>query len=215
VSKSHSAAALTDRLANVERLHTFGILLLFFLSGVSALVYQICWQRVLFGSFGVDIQSVTIIVSSFMLGLGVGAIAGGALADRFPSRILLLFAASETFIALSGLASVRTLRTVSDVLMNLPVAAQVVVNFAILLIPTSLMGATLPMLVGYLARRGGSVGVSIGGLYFANTLGAATGCYVIGFLWFEHYELPAAVEAAAMMNFAVAILVTAIARRLR
>ena len=48
---------------------------LFFVSGVAALVYQVCWQRLLFSAFGVDIDSVTIIVSVFMLGLGLGALA--------------------------------------------------------------------------------------------------------------------------------------------
>lgn len=67
----------------------------FFLSGFAALVYQLAWQRLLFVMVGVDIESVTIIVSTFMLGLGLGAVLGGWLADRWPTRILLAFAYSR------------------------------------------------------------------------------------------------------------------------
>jgi xanthine/uracil permease len=49
----------------------------FFLSGAVALIYQVCWQRLLFAVVGVDIESVTPIVSAFMLGLGLGAALGG------------------------------------------------------------------------------------------------------------------------------------------
>ena len=53
------------------------LVLLFFVSGIAALIYQVCWQRLLFEAFGVDMESVTIIVSTFMLGLGLGALVGG------------------------------------------------------------------------------------------------------------------------------------------
>ena len=66
-----------------QRFQTHGrLVLLFFVSGIAALIYQVCWQRLLFQAFGVDIESVTIIVSTFMLGLGLGALAGGQLSDR-------------------------------------------------------------------------------------------------------------------------------------
>ena len=51
--------------------------LFFFLSGIPALIYQLIWQRALFAIFGSNIESVTLVVSSFMLGLGVGSLAGG------------------------------------------------------------------------------------------------------------------------------------------
>ena len=65
-----------------------GLVPLFFLSGIAALVYQVCWQRMLFVAFGVDIESVTIIVSTFMFGLGARALLGGELADRYPRSAL-------------------------------------------------------------------------------------------------------------------------------
>ena len=56
---------------------------IFFISGFSALIYQICWQRLLFTGFGIDLTSITVIVSVFMAGLGIGAFFGGRIADRF------------------------------------------------------------------------------------------------------------------------------------
>ena len=83
---------------------------LFFVSGVAALVYQVCWQRLLFAAFGVDIDSVTIIVSVFMLGLGLGALVGGDLADRRPAWALRFFAFAELGIGIFGLFSPGLIR---------------------------------------------------------------------------------------------------------
>jgi MFS family permease len=62
---------------------------LFFLSGFPALLYQIVWQRALFTLYGVNIESVTMIVTVFMLGLGMGSLAGGWLSSRPGIRLLL------------------------------------------------------------------------------------------------------------------------------
>ncbi len=176
----------------------------FFLSGAAALVYQIAWQRLLFTSFGVDIESVTIVVSTFMCGLGLGAIAGGALADRFQTRLLVLFALCELGIGLFGLVSVPLIRSLGEAFATSPRAVVAAVNFGALLVPTSLMGATLPILVTDMVRRHGGVGVSIGTLYFINTLGAASGALALGIGLFAVLELPQAIAAAALVNFTVA-----------
>lgn len=177
---------------------------IFFLSGAAALVYQISWQRLLFTSFGVDIESVTIVVSTFMLGLGAGAMAGGALADRFHSRLLVLFALCELGIGLFGLVSAPLIRALGEAFATSPRAVVAGVNFAVLLIPTSLMGATLPILVTDAVRRHGGVGVSIGALYFVNTMGAASGALALGLGLFAVLELPQAIVFAALINFTVA-----------
>jgi len=177
---------------------------IFFLSGAAALVYQIAWQRLLFTSFGVDIESVTIVVSTFMLGLGAGAIVGGALADRYRSRLLVLFALCELGIGVFGLVSVQLIRGLGEAFATSPRAVVAAVNFAVLLVPTSLMGATLPILVTDAVRRHGGVGVSIGALYFVNTMGAASGALTLGLGLFAVLELPQAIACAAVVNFAVA-----------
>ncbi|VTU14991.1 spermidine synthase [Variovorax sp. PBL-H6] len=179
---------------------------LFFVSGVSALVYQVCWQRLLFASFGVDIESVTIIVSVFMLGLGLGALVGGNLADRFPALALRFFALAEMGIGLFGLASPALIRGTGDLFVAAPQWQIVLANFLLLLIPTCLMGATLPILVAYVTRLWGNVGKSIGLLYQVNTFGAAFGVAVVGFFWFLLFEIDMAIRMAALLNILVSLL---------
>lgn len=58
-----------------------GLSSIFFVSGFSALVYQVSWQRILFTNIGIDLASITVVISVFMAGLGVGAYFGGRIAD--------------------------------------------------------------------------------------------------------------------------------------
>lgn len=190
-------AAISKR---AERL----LLGVFFLSGVSALIYQVAWQRLLFGAFGVDIESITIVVSTFMLGLGCGALAGGQLADRMGHRTIELFALCELGIGLFGLASPVLISAVGERFLqsSLPVIAAV--NFMLILLPASFMGATLPMLVAHLFRGNANVGVSIGKLYWSNTMGAALGALAAGALLFQHLTLNQSIYLAAAGNVIVA-----------
>jgi len=179
----------------------------FFLSGVSALVYQVAWQRLLFGAFGVDIESITIVVSTFMLGLGFGALAGGQLADRLGSRTLELFALCELGIGLFGVASPWLIPAVGARFLHSSLPVIAAVNFLLILIPASLMGATLPMLVAHLFRDNANVGVSIGRLYWSNTMGAALGALAAGALMFHSLTLDQSIYLAAAGNFIVASVV--------
>ena len=175
----------------------------FFLSGVAALIYQVCWQRLLFVAFGVDIESITIIVSTFMLGLGIGALLGGQLADRFPDRIIELFALAELGIGLFGLFSPALIELVGSLTVQHSLTVIAAANFLMLLAPTLLMGATLPMLVAFVVRTVGNVGVSIGGLYFVNTMGAALGALAVGFLLLYYLDLGTTIRIAAGINLLV------------
>jgi predicted membrane-bound spermidine synthase len=181
------------------------LLAVFLLSGFAALTYQVCWQRILFGAFGVDSESVTIIVSTFMLGLGCGALIGGQLADRFSDRIVELFAAAEACIALFGFASPWLLAAVGERFVGSGLLVIAVVNFVLLLIPTTLMGATLPMLVAHLFAASRNVGVSIGSLYLVNTLGAAFGALATGIVLFMFLTLNQTIYIAACLNLVVAL----------
>ena len=84
----------------------------FFFSGFAALVYQVVWQRSPFAIYGVNIESVTIVVAAFMLGLGLGSTGGGALSARPNAPLLRWFAAVELSIGLYGLASLHLFRWV-------------------------------------------------------------------------------------------------------
>jgi predicted MFS family arabinose efflux permease len=76
-------------------------------------------------------------------------------------------------------------------------------NFALLLVPTTLMGATLPILVAHAVRVYRNVGVSVGVLYFANTLGAALGAALTGFVALYYLGLTSTIYGAALLNIGV------------
>jgi len=86
------------------------------------------------------------------------------------------------------------------------------VNFALLLIPTTLMGATLPILVTHVVRRYQNLGVSIGVLYFANTLGAAFGAGLTGFVALYYFGLTSTIYIAAALNMIVSAAVWLVLR---
>ena len=182
--------------------------LAFLCSGIAGLIYQIAWQRLLFATFGVDLISVTIIVSTFMLGLGLGALAGGRLGDRYPAAALRIFALCEILIGAFGLISSPLIRTLGLWLTDASFTVSAIANFLLVLIPTTLMGATLPVLIAYLARAWHNVGMATGHLYAINTVGAMLGSVLTVFWLFHILELDQTIHLAALINISVAALVT-------
>ena len=172
----------------------------FALSGAAALLYQIVWQRLLFLVFGVDIEAVTIIVTVFMLGLGLGGLIGGWIADKWRSYCIPIFLVCELLIGFFGVFS-RFLIT------NLHLSENFTFIFVqaslLLLVPTSLMGATLPLLSVALVQRGIVIADTVGRLYYFNTFGAALTCLLVGFFAFNYIGLSAAIYVAVTMNFIV------------
>src|ERR1700691_5560781 len=88
--------------------------ILFFCSGFPALIYQIVWQRALFAIYGLNIQSVTIVVSAFMLGLGLGSLAGGAVSKSRRVPPVALFALAELGTAGYGFVSLKLFRWIAE-----------------------------------------------------------------------------------------------------
>ena len=186
---------------------------LFFLSGFAALLYQVAWQRELFAWYGVDLDSVSTIVSVFMLGLGVGAMAGGWLADRFASRRILIFSLVELTMGVFGFFSLDIVDGIGALLGADSVPRLVVLTFLVFIVPTCAMGATLPVLVTELVDITDNVGFSTGTLYFVNTLGAAAGALAGGLVLLSLYGLDGVVAIAATLNCSISALAyVAIAR---
>jgi spermidine synthase len=150
--------------------------IVFCVSGFSALVYQVVWQRVLFTAFGVNVESVTVVVTAFLAGLGLGSLAGGSLAAR--SRdLLLVFGVTECLIGAFGIISIAFFHWVGSLTLQLPDVARGAVTALIVMIATMPMGATLPLLVAYSVPRNGNVGRTVGRLYFVNTAGSALAAF--------------------------------------
>jgi spermidine synthase/MFS family permease len=181
--------------------------LLFLLSGFAALIYQIVWQRVLFTAFGVNIESVTIIVSVFMFGLGIGSLVGGALSKRFPRRLPQLFLLCELAIGLFGLFSLPLMKAVSQLTLHSSLLTLALTAYALLSLPTIFMGATLPILVAQLHRQDRNVGRIVASLYFLNTAGSALACFLTVNVLFVIGGLQTAVLCACLCNILVGVLV--------
>jgi spermidine synthase len=178
---------------------------LFFFSGFPALIYQLTWQRELFRIFGVNSESVTIVVTAFMLGLGLGSLAGGWVSKRRGIALLPLLAAIEITTASFGIVSLSVFEQVGALVVNWPLPAMAAVNLLLVIVPTLLMGATLPILVSHLAQRSGQVGNAVGLLYYVNTLGAGAACIVCCTVLFPFFGMHVAVFTGVSVNAAVAI----------
>jgi predicted membrane-bound spermidine synthase len=183
--------------------------LAFVLSGAAALVYQVTWQRVLALHSGVGAYSVAIIVAAFLAGLGLGSLAGGVLSKGLtPARALLLFAAVEAGVGLFGAASAWLYY---DVLYARGAALYArlwqagVLHFLALLVPTALMGMSLPLLVRGTVRDVAGAGRTIGLLYGLNLAGASAGALAAPWILVRHLGLRGALLAAALANIAVAL----------
>jgi predicted membrane-bound spermidine synthase len=179
------------------------ILPVFLLSGFSALLYQIVWQRSLYAIYGIHVESVTIIVTAFMLGLGLGSLVGGALSRDRRRPVLLLFAAVELAIGLFGFWSLRLFQFVGSFTLQLSPFVTAVCSFLLLLVPTLLMGATLPLLVTDLVRASKNVGRAVGVLYCVNTLGSALAALAASVLLLGWLGQRGVTVLAALINFAV------------
>lgn len=160
----------------------------FFVGGMPALIYQVVWQRVLTLYFGVDIYSTSITVSTFMLGLGLGSLLGGHIADRVerPGR---MYAWCELGTAAFGAVSLMVFSAVGEALAGSSLAVILPVDFALLLVPTTLMGMTLPLMVKTAESQSADIGSHLSWLYGLNTLGAAVGAlttawFLVGILGF-------------------------------
>lgn len=177
---------------------------MFFVSGIPALIYQLVWERRLLTIYGVNIESVTIVVAAFMLGLGLGSLLGGRLSMLPRISPLLLFAAIEAGIGSYGLVSLKLFEIVGRFTLHVSTVGTGLISFAMVVAPTLLMGATLPVLVGYLVQHVRNVGRTVGLLYFTNTIGSAVACFVTGGVLLGKLGQHGCVQVAALLNFCVA-----------
>ena len=183
-----------------QRRDTIVLSALFFCSGMPALIYQVVWQRVLFAIYGVNAESVAVVVSAFMLGLGLGSLAGGWLSSRFPGRAIAIFGAAELAVALFGLGSLKIFHWAAEHTAGAGLGATIFFSLLLLIFPTMLMGATLPLLVEHLVRNSGRVGYSVATLYFVNTFGSAVACYLCASFLLREFGQSGSVTMAALVN---------------
>lgn len=190
--------------------------LLFLLSGATALVYQVSWQRLLALHSGVGLYSVTMIVAAFMAGLGLGSLAGGRLSARMgPVAALSGFALLEVLIGAFGAASTWVYYDwLYPWAVHLPSPSWLagMAHVAALLPPTLLMGMSLPFLVRAVVTDVEGAGRRIGWLYGVNLLGAAAGALAAPWWLLPAAGIRGAVLVAAATNLLVGLGALALAR---
>src|SRR3984957_15424989 len=174
--------------------------LFFFVSGFPALLYQIVWQRALFTLYGVNIESVTMVVTAFMLGLGLGSLLGGIISRSQRLPLLQVFGVVELLIASYGIFSLRVFHWAANFTAGSGPLKTGLIAFTLVVLPTVLMGSTLPILVSYAVRLSHNVGTSVGALYAANTLGSATACFCAGLFLMRWLGESKTVMVAAGLN---------------
>jgi spermidine synthase len=192
-------SAFTPEKAATSDIPQYWLYVLFFLSGFPALIYQIVWQRALFSLYGVNVESVTVVVTAFMLGLGLGSLFGGRL-SRSRAPLVLVFASVELCTAVYGIFSLRLFHGMAQFTAGTSTFITGVCAFTLVVTPTVMMGATLPILLAYLVRVVPNTGRAAGMLYFVNTLGSATACIVAGLFTMRLLGMSGSVRLAALIN---------------
>ena len=180
---------------------------LFWTSGAAAILYQLIWQRVLAAIYGTNAEATTIVVTAFMLGLGLGSLAGGALSTSRRIGAPMVFGLLEISIAAFGFVSIDLFWRVGAWSAQWPAVSAQLLALVILLVPAVLMGATLPVLVAHVVAGSARVGRAVGGLYFVNTLGSAAGATAAVVLIGPLGQHMTAVVAASLNLFAAACMI--------
>src|SRR5258706_9603289 len=191
------------------------VLAFFFVSGLCGLLYEVVWIRAAGTVLGNTTHAVGTVVGVFMGGLALGGWWGGRQADRRTGATLLsLYALLEGGVALAAVA-VPLLLTLSEPLFRLlwnglagaPLvygALRTLLVGLLLLFPTTLMGATLPVLARYLSTSIDSAGREAGRAYAINTMGGVLGTLAAGFWLVPDLGLRATTLVAAVLNLLIA-----------
>ena len=188
------------------------VLAFFFTSGACGLVYQVAWTRELALLLGARAYAVSLVLSIFFLGLGMGSLWGGRLADRVP-RPLLVYALFEVLVGLWAVAFLGLTGPAESVVIAAlrafefswfsGVLLRGAAAFVLLIVPVTLMGATLPLLARFVADDPALNGRRVGALYTLNTLGAMTGCFLAGFVLLQRFGYARTTLIAAGLNLAI------------
>jgi spermidine synthase len=180
------------------------------------LIYEVVWARMLTQIFGNTTHAIATVLSAFMGGLALGSYVLGRLADA-PRNAFLLYGILEAGVGVYGLAIPALFALTQQAYSRLYGLAETSFTafsvvlfclcFAVIVIPTALMGATLPILSRFCVTQFASLGRRVGDLYAINTLGAVVGCALSGFFLIPHLGLRGSVRLAAGLNLSIAVLV--------
>src|ERR1700730_8630740 len=206
----------TPRTVGAAELHEPGALpvsLVFFVSGAAGLIFEIVWLHRCGLVFGNSVWATSLVLSGFMAGLALGNALVGWFGDG-TRRLLRTYAMLEATVAVSGIALTYALTELTGLVASLtPLISRVhgsmgsvrfMTAFAILAVPTTAMGATLPLLVAALCRDHRGFGRALGRLYGWNTLGALTGVVGAEVVLIGAFGVTGTAWIAGLMNLGAA-----------
>ncbi len=183
----------------------------FFLSGATALIYEVVWVRLLALTFGNTVFAVGIVLTSFMSGLSLGSLLIGRWADK-DRNLLKGYGILEWGIAVSALISPLLLDRISGIYLSLSITTmplwavsiiRYLLSFVVLLLPTTLMGGTLPVLSRYFIRSEADLGRRLSQLYSLNTMGGVFGTFLVGFILIRFVGINMTLRITAAVNIII------------
>jgi len=190
------------------------LILIFWLSGAAALAYQVLWTRQLNLIIGTSAIAVSTVLATFMAGLGLGAHLAGRIADRARNP-LLLYGVAEVGIGVFALLTPALLSASGWLYLELyrafqgtpglAVASRAIAAAIVLIVPTTLMGATLPFVARFYIRRMDHLGRGLATLYGINTLGGVLGAGLVGYVLVFSHGVRASLHLAAAVNGLAAV----------
>ncbi|MDR1990435.1 MAG: fused MFS/spermidine synthase [Acidobacteriaceae bacterium] len=189
-------------------------LFVYTLSGVAGLIYEVCWTRLLTQYIGHTTAAASTVVAAFMGGLALGASAGGALASRLsPRHALRAYALLELLVVGLAVALPFELVAVTPLLGSAYQNGDASALFPVLrlgaclvmiTLPAVALGATFPMAIRWFARTARNVARASGTLYAANTIGAATGSLLAGFVFIPSLGISASIRIGVLASIGAA-----------
>lgn len=198
------------------------VLLLFFCSGATALVYEVLWSKYLALMLGSTVQAQTVVLAVFMGGLALGNRLFGRRADA-AANPLALYGKLEVAIGIYAFvfhllhqAADKIFISAGAPLLEKPLgllALKALLSVGLLLGPTVLMGGTLPLIAAWLNRHSPDAGRLSARFYSVNSLGAVCGAWLAGFVLVPAMGMPASLQLTAMVNVAVGLAALGLARK--
>jgi spermidine synthase len=192
------------------------VLLFFFLSGFCGLVYEVVWMRLLGFVLGNSIYSMATVLAAFMGGLAIGSYIGGRFTDRAKNHLRIyallqggigLYCLCVPFIIEGSAVFYKPFyRSWSDTVFVLT-SLRFLIGFLILIVPTAMMGATLPVLSKYFVSRLDVLGWSVGRIYSINTFGAVFGALFSGYVFLPFLGTSRTILVTVILNLIIAVVI--------
>ena len=195
------------------------LLIAFMLSGMAALIYELTWIRPLQFLIGSTVYTISIIFAAFMLGLAIGSLIASKYADKI-KNLPATYALIELGIGLYGVSLLSVFNLLPRMYNSLYFLhsnfylfqfVQFALVFTVLLIPTTLMGATFPVIAKFYTQE--RIGKGVGEIYSANNVGAIIGSFGAGFILIPLLGIKASIIFAGTINLLIGFVIISLVHK--